>query len=164
MEIIYQQQLHAQRNLTNNQSSFESAISDVYWRLYKDGERMNQKRNEQKSEYSFTPEINQYSQEIASRISQKRTPLYQSKLIQSKVVPEQKSVSKNKKASEKGFNDFLKRNEALLSKIEKNRLKKFEIIRQKQNKQFEQCTFAPEINPKSLKIFANYNTLNGDSR
>jgi hypothetical protein len=90
---------------------------------------MNQKRNEQKSEYSFTPEINQYSQQIASRISDKRTPLYQSKLIQSKPLPEQKSVSQSKKATQKGFNDFLKRNEALLSKIEKNRLKKFEIIR-----------------------------------
>jgi hypothetical protein len=48
MEIIYEEELHAQRNVVNNQS-IESEISDVYWRLYKDGERLNQKRNMQKS-------------------------------------------------------------------------------------------------------------------
>jgi hypothetical protein len=44
METIYEEELHAQRNTIANQS-IESEISDVYWRLYKDGERLNQKRN-----------------------------------------------------------------------------------------------------------------------
>lgn len=56
METIYEEELHCRRNFGNNNQSIESSeVSDVYWRLYKDGERLNQKRNEKRIEYTFTP-------------------------------------------------------------------------------------------------------------
>lgn len=42
---------------------------------------MNKKKNERVSEYTFTPEINQNSVLLASKVTEKRKPLYQSKIV-----------------------------------------------------------------------------------
>jgi hypothetical protein len=56
MEANYEHELYQKRNTTNIEfESVQSDLSDVFWRLYKDGEKMNKKRNTFKSEYSFTP-------------------------------------------------------------------------------------------------------------
>jgi len=57
---------------------------------------MNKRKNFQKSEYSFTPEINQYSMEIASRINEKRKPLYPTKTV-SNVQKKEEPIKKDKR-------------------------------------------------------------------
>jgi hypothetical protein len=75
MEAEYEQELFQGRNRGYN-VSMESDLSDIFFRLYKDGEKQSKKRNDYRSEYTFTPEINQVSVEMASRITTNRKPLY----------------------------------------------------------------------------------------
>lgn len=76
MELSYEVENYYKRNHAPQNDSIKSELSDVFWRLYKDGEKMNKKRNMQTSSFSFTPEINQYSIQMVSRMNEKRMPLY----------------------------------------------------------------------------------------
>ena len=64
---------------------------------------------------------------MASRVTTKRKPLYESKINNTEVnlgLNKPKEVTKRRCNREASFNDFLKRNEVLLNKQELNRIKK----------------------------------------
>lgn len=73
------------------------------------------------------------SSELASRVAHKRRPLYESKVTKDEVNSnngKQKPV-RSKESREASFSDFLKRNEALLSKQQLNKYKKKEEEKEK---------------------------------
>lgn len=51
------------------QQCSDDSLEEVYFRLYKDGQKYNKKRNEYKSTCTFMPEINKNSIILAEKIS-----------------------------------------------------------------------------------------------
>ena len=81
MEEMWGEELFGKKSKESN-LSIDSNLSDTFFRLYKDGQKINRKRTEFTSEYTFTPEINQNSVNIVNKHFDKRKPLYNSKLFE----------------------------------------------------------------------------------
>ena len=80
MEELWEHE-HFGKKWKQSNVSTDSNLSDTFFRLYKDGEKINRKKDELAPQYTFTPQLNRNSIVMANKTFDKRKPLYDSKMI-----------------------------------------------------------------------------------